>query len=521
MNLLDQKLKEKLKLFDNIDKETESKLQSTIKKPKKKLNNQLPTSNLTREQFNQIYSNFILDSNKHQQNMQESNSSISNTHSHKNSLNELKFIENKILNSGKYIKTPPKSAKSEIRSKSKDFKTNYNPPNDSGNRLYNYGFYLKNKLEKQRLQENIKIKKQMTPKILAKSKEIFRDSSFETRLYYNNNESDHNNFYKKKEISKDNSYDQLDYKPKLNKKSLQIANKLEPSSQRLMKKKKKFTDDKNKNKNIYKNIYQNHSRSNSISPSDKEYLKRCNELYNKGIENMMKREQIYKETKIKKEEEYKNYSFKPKITKNSPVVEKNTIIKSTSPSGKKNIMSDLYKKQFEWKKKLENENIKKKEKIDNQTKLDCTFKPEITHLKIQNDEKFIMKNIKQMNDYVNRRREVIEKQKEYEKYKRKRLGEDVSSFECRPTIPRKFELKTEERSRSHSKDNNYHERKNSVNRIIKDINTEREEMNTFGFFNNVPNNLGYNINNGNNNFAQQEFIDAVNALHSKIDNLNI
>jgi hypothetical protein len=235
----------------------------------------------------------------------------------------------------------------------------------------------------------------------------------------------------------------------------------------------------------------------------------------------MKREQIYKETKMKKEEEYKNYSFKPKITKNSPVVEKNTIIKSISPSGKKNIMSDLYKKQFEWKKKLENENIKKKEKIDNQTKLDCTFKPEITHLKIQNDEKFIMKNIKQMNDYVNRRREVIEKQKEYEKYKRKRLGEDVSSFECRPTIPRKFELKTEERSRSHSKDNNYHERKNSVNRIIKDINTEREEMNTFGFFNNVPNNLGYNINNGNNNFAQQEFIDAVNALHSKIDNLNI
>ena len=294
--------------------------------------------------------------------MQESNSSISNTHSHKNSLNELKFIENKILNSGKYIKTPPKSAKSEIRSKSKDL-TNYNPPNDSGNRLYNYGFYLKNKLEKQRLQENIKIKKQMTPKILAKSKEIFRDSSFETRLYYNNNESDHNNFYKKKEISKDNSYDQLDYKPKLNKKSLQIANKLEPSSQRLMKKKKKFTDDKNKNKNIYKNIYQNHSRSNSISPSDKEYLKRCNELYNKGIENMMKREQIYKETKMKKEEEYKNYSFKPKITKNSPVVEKNTIIKSISPSGKKNIMSDLYKKQFEWKKKLENENIKKKKKL--------------------------------------------------------------------------------------------------------------------------------------------------------------
>ena len=509
MNLLDQKLKEKLKLFDNIDKECSTQILSSRKTMKKNSKTKFPTSNLTSEQFNEIYSNFLLDNNNKSQ---INELKTTNTHSHKNSLNEMKIkniVENRINNkdNNNNIKTPSKSTK---RSKSKDL-SNYIPPNDCGNRLYNYGFYLKNKLEKQRKEENEKIQKQMTPKILPKSKEIFRDSSFESRLYYNNDSNDNFHIYKKKEISKDNSYE--DHKPRLNKKSLEIANKLEPSSQRLMKKKKKYTNEKSKNKDIYNNIYyNNHSKSNSISPSEKEHLKRCNELYNKGIENMMKREQIYKETKMKKEEEYKNYSFKPKITKNSPVVEKNTIIKSTSPSGKNNIMTNLYKKQCEWKKKLENENLKKREKIDNQTKQDCTFKPEISHLKIQNDEKFIM---------VNRRREVIEKQKEYEKYKRKRLGEDVSSFECKPTIPRKFELKTEERSRSHSKEQNNHERKNSVNRIIKDINIEREEMNTFGFFNNVVNNFGYNVNNGNNNLAQQEFIDAVNALHSKIDNLNI
>ena len=519
MNLLDQKLKEKLKLFDNIDKECSTQILSSRKTMKKNSKTKFPTSNLTSEQFNEIYSNFLLDNNNKSQ---INELKTTNTHSHKNSLNEMKIkniVENRINNkdNNNNIKTPSKSTK---RSKSKDL-SNYIPPNDCGNRLYNYGFYLKNKLEKQRKEENEKIQKQMTPKILPKSKEIFRDSSFESRLYYNNDSNDNFHIYKKKEISKDNSYE--DHKPRLNKKSLEIANKLEPSSQRLMKKKKKYTNEKSKNKDIYNNIYyNNHSKSNSISPSEKEHLKRCNELYNKGIENMIKREKIFKETKIKKDEEYKNYYFKPKLIKNSPIIEKNNIIKSNSPSSKNNnnLITDLYKKQCEWKKKLENENLKKKEKIDNLTKQNCTFKPEISHLKIQNDEKFIMKNLKQMNDYVNKRREVLEKQKEYEKYKKKRLGEDISSYNIKLTIPRKFQLKTEERSRSHSKDN-YFDKKNYSNKYIKDINSEREEMNTYSFFNNQNNNFNYNNSPNVNVNSQQEFIDAINALHCKIDNLNI
>jgi hypothetical protein len=131
-----------------------------------------------------------------------------------------------------------------------------------------------------------------------------------------------------------------------------------------------------------------------------------------------------------------------------------------------------------------------------------------------------MKNLKQMNDYVNKRREVLEKQKEYEKYKKKRLGEDISSYNIKLTIPRKFQLKTEERSRSHSKDN-YFDKKNYSNKYIKDINSEREEMNTYSFFNNQNNNFNYNNSPNVNVNSQQEFIDAINALHCKIDNLNI
>ena len=44
---------------------------------------------------------------------------------------------------------------------------------------------------------------------------------------------------------------------------------------------------------------------------------------------------------------------------------------------------------------------------------------------MQNDVPFIMKNIKQMNDYVNKRRKAIKKKTEEENYKKRRGGKDV------------------------------------------------------------------------------------------------
>ena len=46
-------------------------------------------------------------------------------------------------------------------------------------------------------------------------------------------------------------------------------------------------------------------------------------------------------------------------------------------------------------------------------------------------------------------------------------------------------------------------------------------MNTSSFFNNQSNNFNYNNSPNVNVNSQQEFIDAINALHCKIDNLNI
>ena len=496
MNLIDQKLKEKLKLFEDIDRQLETGHSKNLNKVSKNSKTSIKTSKTKSDQFDQIYCNFIF-----------------NQYKPKESQN---------------LKTPPTSAKSKqvikshspsvSRSKSKDL----SPPNNSGERLYNYGFYIKNKLQKKRIEEEEKLHRQMTPKILPRSKSIYRDSAhFEDRLYYQSHNSskmnmniestDGSHIYKKRATSKENV--NFNYKPTLNKKSLKIANKLEPSSQRLLRKKKRIKVENSPKQNSFYSI----SPSSAHSPhKTKNTIKKCNELYTKGVEKMQKREIMYKEQKQKENEEYKNYTFKPKITKKSPLLD-NSVVKTTQKSRTSNNSSEeLYKKQFEWKKKVENENIKKKEKIENIKNKEYTFKPEISHLNIQNDEKFIIRNINQMNDYVNKRREILQKKKEYEEYKNKRLGLN-SNFTIKPTIPREFSLKTQ--SRSHSKSNS--KKKIRENNII--VNQKREELKTFGYFNdgNALNYSNSNIIVDRSGNEQEDFIRAVNELHCRIDNLNI
>ena len=382
MNLIDQALKDKLKLFDEIDKElgTESSYKNTTNKINSN-NFQKNIKNSSTPQFDKIYSNFLLD--QYQPKNIYNFKTTTKTNSNNNTINNNTFIKKNNNNhnynyNNNFIKKTPTHSRSNSRTfqRSKSSNKNLNiliPPNDSGNRLYNYGFYIKNKLEKKRKEENDKIHKNMTPKILNKSKDILRDAyHFETRLYYNNNnnnDSNDNIYYKKRTLSKDNLNT---FKPKLNKNSLKIANKLEPASQRLTKNKKRKNNNNNeyynKCKEIYNNIYNNNNnynfnytnRSNSISPKNsksKESIKHCNELYNKGIENMQKKEKNYKQKLMNKQEEYKKYSYKPNINKNSPLIDKNNITKKNSSvdnnNNNNNKKQDMYTKQCEWKKKLQ------------------------------------------------------------------------------------------------------------------------------------------------------------------------
>ena len=463
-----------------------------------------------------------------------------------NSIHDKEFTNNEVKNnknnkSRKYNKITKKNLSKLI------------PPNDIGNRLYNYGYYIKNKINRQRQLEEEKIKRDMTPKILNRSKEINRDPKFEERLYYaEKNDTNDTIYNRKRTLSRENinyinyNKERFTYHPKINKKSLLIASKLEPSTLRLNRKKNNYSnhDDDKTVIDYYTNLFKdkaNYKRklNNTISPSCGN--EKSNELYLKGMQDIKRKEQNYNENKHKKEEEYKKYPFKPKISRNNSCC-------GLKINNKKKIKNnDIYKKNKEWKKRLENENISKRKKYDEIEKKKYTFRPIINQVNIQNDVTFIMKNMQQMNDYVNKRRKMIEQKKEDEIYKNKKLGQNAINYYVRTTIPKEFDLKTEKRSKSNKKvrDLNMMKRREKKTEIINNkavIMANNLNINNINNINNYSKGfsctnrdiLNEDCKNNYNNFntqgikfnfnitqSQQDFINAVNDLHNTIDKLNI
>ena len=536
MDLIDKKLSEKLKLFEYIDQRYGTNLDQSNNTKKNTIN--YTKSNdifwkdnyYNNENYDNVYSDFKINSSKSFYNS-PSAKTLDSTKSKKDSKHFKNISKNRNLSRdftggpGDYThRRPP-----HIINNKKDIKKLY-PPNDSGNRLYNYGYYIKNKLNKKRELEEEKIRKDMTPKILNRSKEIIRDPKFEERLYYaEKNDTNDNIYNRRRTLSRDNiKYNiksKFTYRPKINKKSLLIASKLEPSTLRINRKKSNYSHlieektvidyysnlfrDKNTTYNFRKN-------KSNISPSCGN--EKSNELYLKGMEDIKRKRETYTQNQQKKEEEYKNYPFKPKITK--------------YPSGVKKKLpnDDMYKKNKEWKKRLENENISKKKKYDEIENKKYTFKPEINQLNLQNDVPFIMKNIQQMNEYVNKRRKILEQKKEEEIYKKRKLGLDAINYNVKTTIPKEFNLKTEKRNKLNKKERDLKfidkriKKAEQINNQAIIMANDSKNINNKGFMNedckinfcNKGNKMACNLTQ-----SQQDFINAVNDLHYTIDKLNI
>ena len=569
MDLIDKKLSEKLKLFEYIDKKYGTDIDSSEKAPPKKseLNqnrNFIQNTFLQKEArskkeiYDNIYSDFKTNTFKDYY-----QSPSINTLDSKKTKYQSKFqkIKRKNLRNNKEDKDSleiNRTAENTIRTKSttKNLKGLY-PPNDSGNRLYNYGYYIKNKLNKKRQKEEEKMRKQMTPKILNRSKEMIRDkdrdpNKFEERLYYaEKNDTNDSIYNRKRTLSRENiNYEKYNstkftYHPKINKKSLLIASKLEPSTLRITRKKSNkshILEEKNV-LDYYSNLFKDKTYTNkkkpNLSPSCGN--EKSNELYMRGMQDMKRKEKTYNENLLKKKEEYKNYSYHPKISK--------TYSNNFGNKGKKNKnMEDIYTKNKEWKKRLEKENNTKKKKYDEIENKKYTFKPEINKLNMENDVPFIMKNIQQMNDYVNKRRKILKKQKEEENYKKRKLGLDANNYNVKTTIPKKFELKTEQRCKSNKKERdinllnkNIKKKDEFYNNALIMANKNVKIKNNKGFSvlnmgdmeeckNNFWNDNNYNYNYSNNKGtkigtsmtqSQQDFLNAVNDLHITIEKLNI
>ena len=571
MDLIDKKLFEKLQLFEYIDKKYGTNIdESNLKKKDRDTASNTGSKDIllkenysNNELYDNIYSDFKTNSYKSYFYSPIENTLDSNITKHYTKLNNFNNLKNTNKKTKKYREhnlsrdrafltneNGYNTNNSKLNTNSKKSLSKLYPPNDSGNRLYNYGYYIKNKLNKKRKIEDEKIRKNMTPKILNRSKEINRDPKFEERLYYaEKNDTNDNIYNRRRTLSRDNiNYQKYNkaiftHHPKINKKSLLIASKLEPSSLRINRKKTNYSN-YNENKTVidyYSNLFKDKNNynykkiksNNNISPICGN--EKSNELYIKGMQDLKRKEQTYNENKLKKEEEYKKYPFKPKISKNY------SSGGLKIQNNKNKVREDMYKKNKEWKKRLENENISKKKKYDEIEKKNYTFKPEINHLNMQNDVPFIMKNIQQMNDYVNKRRKILKEKKEQEKIKNRKLGLNAINYNVKTTIPKEFDLKTEKRSKSNKKDRDLN--------IIKKKEKKTEKINNQAIMmaNNIKiknNNNGlsylnrdfinedckYNNNNTNNkgmNFncsitqSQQEFINAVNDLHNTIDKLNI
>ena len=551
MNLINKKYEDKLKFIDAIDRQylmnAKNKNNDTNKNIER--NNNINSiellKNATSEKFDKIYSDFLLNENSYYSiygGIYKKNYSMNNNNFDKVPTNEDSYLQKETK---KTISVEKKILNNNVN---EVFEQN-NSALDVGERLYNYGKYLNNKLANLRRIQDNNFKKLLIPKNYSKSQNNSRNYiKISERLYQNKKK-------KKKKNNTSNDSTNFSYHPKLNKNSILIAEKLEPSFIRLNKKKKIKNIKESNHKSYYLNLYGN-SLSQNITTQDinkgiypfknkenskkkdknnQNIFEKMNNLYLRGIEEKQKKEKKYNENKRKKEDEYKNFSFKPYLNKNINIFkidEKNTSTKNNKKNNSKKDNKNIYKRQFEWKKKIEKKLNKKKEKNEEIIKKLYTFKPESYTQNYKNNDKYNNIALEQTNEYVIRRRKYIKEKEKEEKYKNKKLGRNRGDFSIGSTIPQEFELETEIRNKDLNKNKNrsckdFH-LKNKAD--LKEKNSDKKSLNdengkNYWFFREDINNYSNNNTKGSNKVSetpsQFDFIEAVNMLHDKLDKLNI
>ena len=239
MNLLNKKIKDKIKLLDDIDKQylipTKTKTQKKIFSKNKNEYNMHTNStedikNTKNENFDKVYSDFLINGNLLDRNRNNNNNKRS-----KEKNDELIFS---ISNGSNKIKN---------KKETKD--------NNVAERLNNYGKFIKNKKKIERKIDNIKTRKANS---INESRTRNKKDNMEPKINQEqNNKKNLSNNNKQKSSSKkyltimNNNFT---YHPKLNRKSLQLAKKMEPSFIRLNKKKKGTNNEEVKLNTFYSNL---------------------------------------------------------------------------------------------------------------------------------------------------------------------------------------------------------------------------------------------------------------------------
>ena len=237
---------------------------------------------------------------------------------------------------------------------------NYNLNSRENNiydRLYNYGFYIKNKIIINKLRKKDELSKSMN--------NIKMNSKSKNYLINKINKNKNSKIDKNKRIKQNKSFNYIKeetFKPKINKNSIKIARKIRKNKNELDKKNKSlstsFYDEKNKIDNVnnntsyeYINLFKYKNNLKNEKKLKKKSRQRLINLYKKGVEHYKR---IQSEYSLKKKKDYKeNY----KTLKNN---NDDFQIKYTFKSkNKKNI---TYEKNMKWKERVKEKMDKNRQK---------------------------------------------------------------------------------------------------------------------------------------------------------------
>ena len=297
------------------------------------------------------------------------------------------------------------------------------------------------------------------------------------------NNNNYNNYYNKKKINTkiNNSYYNFSFKPKLDKNSEKINEKLIKQNitpkKRLLQKKEKY----NPFKGIYfsKNIYSPYYRKNSLIENDKnKNIKSFINLYHRCKDQKILKDEKLQEERFNKIKKEMNYSFKPKLYKSVNSTPKN--IKNIN--SKIDIINNFISNNELFIKKKKNNLVKLMKRIITENNEDITFTPKINRTISSDDINTISFEIPYINNYVFQRRsflQTIEDKKNEEEYK---IRHPFLISE------RKFPINIISNKKKFIKDIKYF-RENSIREVLK----KRKEYGVEYFFFD-KNNLSFNNN---------------------------
>ena len=239
--------------------------------------------------------------------------------------------------------------------------------------------------------------------------------------------------------------------------------------------------------------------------------KRFDKLYQEGLISIKKRVERSMEEKIKKENEYKKYSFSPIFYSHSPIGGKNIGKKKQINENKdkiisnQNKISDIYERNRKWQKTIEDKNIKQRLLKKKNTETKINFKPLINDCIMKTDESFINKNSIEYQAFIEKLNLIKNKENIYGQ-NQKNNNNFYNNYNTKPK-PR-YSIEISKKNKSNKNKENIKEMnkfKSFNNRSIFNILSCRSKYGLNDFFNSnnydtisSKNNIGNNYNfNGN------------------------